>query len=319
MNCFYRKVSLITASAVFMMGCSTVTRNLKVTPAEVGMGFVTQTHKDLVSLPEPSEKVVAAVYKFRDQTGQYKASTTSTSFSTAITQGATSILLKALEDSGWFVAVEREGLSNLLNERKIIRSTRMQAGMNEELPAMLYGGVMLDGGVISYDTNLTSGGIGAKYLGIGGSGQVRQDQVTVCLRAVSVQSGQILKTVTTTKSILSRELDLGVYKFVGFQQLLEIETGFSTNEPPSVCVQEAIEKAVHGLIVEGIKDNLWLLKNPEQISNVSIQKYLNPVKAREDQRVSMAQSLKNRKNAREITKGERTNRKTASITTSTVQ
>ena len=38
---------------------------------------------------------------------------------TAVTQGASSMILKALEESKWFIPLEREGLSNLLNERKI--------------------------------------------------------------------------------------------------------------------------------------------------------------------------------------------------------
>ncbi len=247
------------------------------------MGFNTKFTKELTSLPAPKEKIVAAVYKFRDQTGQYKASSTGSTFSTAVTQGATSILLKALEDSGWFVVIEREGLSDLLNERKIIRSSRANYEANNNnnqdlLPPLLFAGVILEGGIISYDTNVLTGGSGAKYFGIGASGQYRQDRVTIYLRAISTQSGRILKTVYTTKTILSQMIDAGLYKFVDYQRLLEVETGYSYNEPVDMCVTEAIEKAVQSLVIEGIFDNLWTLKDPADVNSPEIKNYLQEKK-----------------------------------------
>ena len=116
---------LYVVITIFLSGCSEKL-DLALEPSRATIGDTTAVHNDLISLPEPQEKIVIAVYKFRDQTGQYKTSESSTTFSTAVTQGATSMLSKALEDSGWFIPIEREGLPNLLNERKIIRSSRMQ-------------------------------------------------------------------------------------------------------------------------------------------------------------------------------------------------
>jgi len=198
------------------------------------------------------------------------------------------MLNKALEDSGWFIPIEREGLPNLLNERKIIRSTmtQYQAQNNEggnlpSLPPLLYAGVLLEGGIISYETNLVTGGFGLRYFGLGGSTETRKDRVTIYLRAVAVKNGKILKSVSTSKSILSREVNFGVYRFVRVKRLLEAETGLSTNEPPSMCVLEAIEKAVYDLIIEGIQDGLWSLENPEDINSPLIQNYLKEKEATE--------------------------------------
>jgi curli production assembly/transport component CsgG len=262
---------------VFVSGCGDINPSINTTRATIG--YTTAIHDDLISLPPPNEKIVIAVYKFRDQTGQYKTSAQVTTFSTAVTQGATSMLNKVLEDSGWFVPIEREGLANLLNERKIIRSTRMQYEAEGDqkltaLPPLLYAGVLLEGGIIGYDTNLITGGFGAKYFGAGGYGELRKDKVTIYLRLTSVKNGAVLKSVSTTKSILSREVDFGIYRFVSIKRLLEVETGLSTNEPPSICVLEAIEKAVYDLIIEGILDGIWELKNPEDINSAAIQNYL---------------------------------------------
>jgi len=208
--------------------------------------------------------VVVAVYRFRDQTGQYRALENISTFSNAVTQGATTILMSALETSGWFVPIEREGLSNLLNERQIIQSTRQQYTGPEgqglpPLPPLLYAGILLEGGIIGYDSNILTGGVGARYLGTGVSGQFRQDQVTVYLRAVSVQNGRVLKTVRTTKTIISQKLDTGVFRFVEVQRLLESEAGYSANEPPVLAVTAAIEEAVRSMIIEGTRDGLWQL------------------------------------------------------------
>eukprot|EP01034_Spumella_vulgaris_P018522 gene18522-23665_t len=78
------------------------------------------TYYDLLNMPRPKGRLMAVVYGFRDQTGQYKP-TPASSFSTSVTQGAASMLMDALQVSGWFVVLEREGLQNLLTERKIIR------------------------------------------------------------------------------------------------------------------------------------------------------------------------------------------------------
>src|SRR5690625_3178911 len=59
-------------------------------------GFQSAASASLQTMPPPSEKIVAAVYRFSDQTGQYKASDKVASWSTAVTQGATAILIKAM-------------------------------------------------------------------------------------------------------------------------------------------------------------------------------------------------------------------------------
>lgn len=233
------------------------------------LGEVTSTTENLRRLPPPKEKIVVAVYKFRDQTGQYKPSETGSSWSTAVTQGATTILIKALEDSDWFVPIERENVGNLLNERKIIRSSRTQYNSGDDskqvLPPLLYAGVILEGGIISYDANVITGGAGLRYFGTGGGSQYRQDRVTVYLRAVSTSNGKVLKTVYTSKMILSQSVDGGLFRFVRFGRLLEAEMGFTYNEPSEIAVTEAIEKAVQSLIIEGVFDELWELEEPRMI------------------------------------------------------
>lgn len=224
------------------------------------MGETTPSERDFDKLPTPKDKTVVGIYKFRDQTGQYKSSTSGANWSTAIPQGLTSILTKSVEESNWFTPVERENLGNLLNERQIIQKTRRQFSGKQndnKLPPLLFAGTLLEGGVVSYDTNILTGGAGARYFGIGGSTEYRQDRITVYLRAVSTSSGKVLKTVYTSKTILSQSLDASMFRYVDPERILEAEIGVTNNEPKQMAVTEAINKAVYLLVLKGIEDDLW--------------------------------------------------------------
>lgn len=265
----------LVSPLLLFSGCVSMFR-IPMSPEEARLGEFSPMHEQMMALPQPREKIVAAVYQFRDQTGQYKPSETGASWSTAVTQGATTILLKAMEESGWFVPIEREGLSNLLNERRIIRSSREQyqgAGEAVLLPPLLFGGITIEGGIISYESNVVTGGAGIRYFGAGASGEYREDKVTVYLRAVSTTNGRILKTVHTSKTILSQKLSAGLFRFVSLKKILEAETGYTYNEPSHMAVQEAIDKAIYSLIIEGIIDGLWMPDNDEDINHPSILQY----------------------------------------------
>ncbi len=254
--------------------------NQPVQQQEARTGEVTPHTEKLKKLPLPKEPVVVGVYNFKDQTGQYKNVELGNSFSTAVSQGGTTMLIKALEDSKWFTPIERENLQNLLNERNIIRSTRKDYQKNNtngnqpNLPPLLYAGVLLEGGIVSYDTNIITGGMGARYFGVGASTQYREDRLTVYLRAVSTSNGKVLKTIYISKTILSQAVDASLFRYVNFQRLLEVEMGYTKNEPVQLALKDAIEKAVEGLIIEGIQDNLWSAKEGEMTNNLLVKEYL---------------------------------------------
>ena len=92
----------------------------------------------------------------------------------------------------FFRVVERVGLDDLTKERQLIRSTRKEFEEDNKMKPLLFAGLLVQGGVVSYEANLKSGGIGARYLGIGNSKQYREDTVTISLRLVSVSTGEVL-------------------------------------------------------------------------------------------------------------------------------
>ena len=268
------KIIVIFAILISLSGCASVVSNsegLEGQPATLTPRSA--TYQDLISLPRPAGKIFAAIYDFRDQTGQYRPAPAST-FSTAVTQGAAAMLTGALADSGWFTPLERVGLQNLLTERRIIRAELERFNQPDNLPSLRSASVLLEGGIIAYETNIRTGGAGAEYFGIGASGQYQVDQVTVNLRAVEISSGEVLANITTTKTIYSKELRAGVYRFIDFRRLLEAEVGVTTNEPVQLAVMSAIESAVIHLIAKGVESNLWHIADGTDFSSTLLADYL---------------------------------------------
>ncbi len=222
----------------------------------------------LANLPPALEKPVVAVYKFEDLTGQRKSRENLADFSTAVTQGADAFVIDALKTAGrgtWFRVVERKNLENLIKERQIIRSAREEfekKDSDKKLQPLLFAGIIIDGGIIGYDTNLESGGRGARYLGIGSSVQYKRDSVIVSLRATSTLTGEILLNVQTKKSILSVGGGYDVFRFVDMDtKLVEIEDGNSFNESVTYATRAAIEEAVLELIYQGHDRGYWVIKD----------------------------------------------------------
>jgi curli production assembly/transport component CsgG len=255
------KKVLLILTTIFLTGCASVQMELlqeepiKLKPKENLM----------VNLPEiEGPPVTIAVYGFADKTGQNKSNDKMALFSKAVTQGGEVFLIKSLHDSkGWFKVVERVGLDNLIKERQLIRNQReVYEGKNATpLKPMIVAGVIIEGGIISYDSNIRSGGNGARFLGIGASQQYRMDEVIVSLRLISVNTGEVLLTNAVSKTIYSTSHNIGVLRFVDQgTQSLELENGNALNEPTTYAVRVAIEQAVYEMIVDGEKKGLWKFK-----------------------------------------------------------
>ena len=256
------KLAAIVLSATLgLSGCASIVN----IPDPEPPVLVKNENTEFLTMPAPTTgKVVAAVYGFSDKTGQRKPSDRMANISTAVTQGAEVWLIKALQEVGggtWFQVVERVGLDNLTKERQIIRQARESVGDTTQLRPMLFAGVIVEGGIIGYDSNVLTGGAGARYLGIGPSTQYRQDIVTVTMRMTSTQTGEVLLSTSVTKTIISSGTSMTVFKFFDMgTNSFEAEAGNTINEPVNYAVRVAIEQAVVEMIKEGERKKLWRYK-----------------------------------------------------------
>jgi len=268
---------LLCLSVIFLFSCTnwSTLNNYQlpvslVKQAEVGVLI----NKELADIGKPFIKPTIAVYpnSFTDQTGQRRSNSTYASFSTAITQAPNAYLIRALKHAGdgnFFDVVERVGLDNLTKERQLIRSTRKDFKEDKDLLPLTFAGLLMEGGVIGYESNVKSGGLGARYLGIGTTKEYRQDSVTVSLRTVSVSTGKVLTEVLTTKTILSVALSQDAFRFISSgTELVEIENGMVENESVNIALQSAVETAVLETIKLGVKNNLWSIHDEEMLNAI---------------------------------------------------
>lgn len=223
------------------------------------------------------EKITIAVYAFSDKTGQRKPSDNVANLSSAVTQGSEAWVIKALQEVGngkWFEVVERVGMDNLIKERQLIRQTRENYEGKDapKLKPLLFAGLILEGGIVGYDSNVAVGGAGARWLGIGANTEYRIDNVTVVMRVVSVSTGKVLLSIATEKTIASHRSGADIFKFLDMgTRLLETETGFSVNEPVNYAVRAAVEQGVVELVHEGERKGLWKFQEGKnEIKDVNI-------------------------------------------------
>ncbi|WP_022720590.1 CsgG/HfaB family protein [Rhodopseudomonas sp. B29] len=262
------RITRLAGAVVFALcigGCAPGVRDPLEAPPRVT--DPSPTAISLETLPRAHRKVDIAVYQFADLTGKNEPNDTLAVFSRAVTQGGTAFVVDALRRAGrgnWFTVVERTNLAALLQERQLINATRKEIdGDNAKpLPPLHFAGLLLEGGIIGYDANTITGGIGANYLGIGGDVKYRRDTVTVGMRVVSVQSGQILTSVTTTKTVYSVAVDGNAFKYVAVNKLLQAEAGITKNEPTQLAVRQAIDLAVYATVIEGARVKLWRFADP---------------------------------------------------------
>lgn len=256
---------ILSILIIFLTGCAS-TQSVRGT-YDPPMIVENTLESEFDSIPLPANgKISVGVYSFKDLTGQRRPQANISSFSTAVTQGAETFLIKALNDvgkGGWFEVVERVGLDNLLKERQIIKQMREAYEGNDAKPLMpmKFAGILLEGGIVGYDTSTKSGGSAARMLGIGPQTQFSEDIITVSLRAISVNTGQVLASVNVQKTVYSTADSLAILKFFkDGTQVFEFESGITLNEPATLAVKAAIESAVIELIKEGERKKVWETK-----------------------------------------------------------
>ena len=261
---------LLIALIMLLPGCAMLQKGGQLTGIEHEPKLAeNKLQKEFDIIPPPkSSRITVAVYSFKDLTGQRKAVTSYASFSTAVTQGAEPFLIKALQDVGnatWFDVVERVNVDNLIKERTIIKQMRdaYEGPKAQQLQPLQFAGIIMEGGIIGYDSSTESGGAAYRWLGIGPQTQYSKDIVTISLRAVSVSSGRVLATITVTKTVYSTTDSFAMLKFFNDgTQAFEAEAGLTINEPGTLAVKATVESAVVELIKEGQRRGVWDFRYP---------------------------------------------------------
>lgn len=268
------RILFTVALSLFLSGCASIAPRPAI--IELPKEQKSPMAKQLESLPPLNgPRMTVAVYGFTDKTGQRKTVDAYATFSSAVTQGAESWLIDGLRlasNGKWFQVLERASLDDIIKERQLISQTRETfLGRDaEKLTPMIFAGIIAQGGIIGYDTNILTGGAGASVLGISGSTQYRKDVVTVSLRFISVQTGEVLLSVAVTKTITSVAVSGNLFKFYDHGTTpIESELGLTANEPNGIAVRSAIDQAVIEIVKQGEATGLWKFKDLNKNNNAT--------------------------------------------------
>lgn len=221
----------------------------------------------LSELPSAETPIFAAVYGLPDQTGQLRTSGESVqNYSRAVSQGGEALLLRGLRKvagGSFFRVLDRGSLERVITERRIIREAKTSAGETADvLPPLFLAGVVIDGAIVGYDSNISTSGLGARFQNIGGFVEQRRDVVTVALKATSTRTGEVLHAVLAEKTVWSVSSQGSVFRFLdNSDNLLELEGGATANEPGLVALQQAVDLGIYLLAVEGASLGLWKFRD----------------------------------------------------------
>jgi len=130
------------------------------------------------------------------------------------------------------------------------------AGSPNRLSTVRVAEILLLGQVTAYDraTREVTGGLA--FAGTGGDGTLVTDLVTFSLRAVAVQTGEVLGQTSVTKSVTSLKADVHRTKILS-TTILDVEFGGAGNEPVGLALRAAVRASLGQLINKGIEDGWW--------------------------------------------------------------
>jgi curli production assembly/transport component CsgG len=236
----------------------------------------------IVLPPAPARALTVAVYNCIDTTGQRRPTGSSQELSSAVPLDCSPYLVEAVRSltPGYVFLVERQHVDELLRERQLatlalnnvpppvprpappLADGATQAAPVQAPPAprrlstLRVAEVLLIGQVVAYDRQTRQVTGGAALAGVGGSVTVVTDLVTFSLRAVAVQTGEILGQSSVTKSITSQTIGGHVVK-VWPTSILDVEIGDGVNEPVGLALRESIRSSLLQLVDHGIRDGWW--------------------------------------------------------------
>ncbi len=223
--------------------------------------------------PAPPRPLTVGVYSCIDTSGQRRPTKLTQELSTAVPMDCTPYLIDAVRSvpKGYVYLVERQHVDELLRERQLAtlalntppETTAPGAGL-EALPppparrliTLRVAEILLIGQVVAYDraTRQVAGGVAVD--GYGGSGEYVTDLVTFSLRAVAVQTGEVLGQSTVSKSVTSLSIGGHISKIYS-TSTLEVELGGAGNEAVGLALGAAVRSALIALINQGLRDGWW--------------------------------------------------------------
>ena len=207
---------------------------------------VTTVTQLLAALPEPENKAKIAIYSIVDKTGQIKDIGSS-----VVTQGATDMMITALQRSRQFIILDRVNFVDLMNEQNLKTKGRLRQGEGPHISNMTGADYILAGAITEYQVDKETGGLGLKIAGVGGSNKYATASTAIDLRLTDTTTGEVVWAASLKKEIKGKRVGLQTFAFIG-NNVVEFETGKGKQEVINLVVRTLLEEAVFKLYQSGV-------------------------------------------------------------------
>jgi len=233
---------------------------------------VTDMSSYLKNLPKPINKIAVAVYGINDRTGQYLQKDNGTSNSTAISQGATDMLIGSLVKSGRFVVADRSILNPFMTEQDLKRKKYQSFNSNEpfKLDKLIESRYIITGSITEYGI-IDTGGTRVKINGKGLNGENAIAYAALDLRVVDSETNEVVYTVSLKDGITGEKKGLDILSFFGGDILVDLESGVGYQEPINLVVRRLIDAAVYDMSVNFFADKTGIkeLLDSQEVNEIN--------------------------------------------------
>ncbi len=233
---------------------------------------VTDMSSYLKNLPKPINKIAVAVYGINDRTGQYLQKDNGTSNSTAISQGATDMLIGSLVKSGQFVVADRSILNPFMTEQDLKRKKYQSFNSNEpfKLDKLIESRYIITGSITEYGI-IDTGGTRVKINGKGLNGENAIAYAALDLRVVDSETNEVVYTVSLKDGITGEKKGLDILSFFGGDILVDLESGVGYQEPINLVVRRLIDAAVYDMSVNFFADKTGIkeLLDSQEVNEIN--------------------------------------------------
>lgn len=160
--------------------------------------------------------------------------------------GLSDLLTSALVESGQFIVVERETLSDVLSEQKLTASGLVNQEGAATPGSLIGASLLIKGAVTEFNEAAGGGGFGIGVAGVGVGLKSRKATVGLDIQVIDATTGQVLASYPVRENITSKSVGVDATKLgvnTGFSQFLQTAIGTAARKAITTAVQRFADAA----------------------------------------------------------------------------
>jgi curli biogenesis system outer membrane secretion channel CsgG len=160
--------------------------------------------------------------------------------------GLSALLTAALVESGQFIVVERETLSDVLAEQNLVASGLVKDGTAASPGALLGAGLLVKGAVTDFSESAAGGGFGVSVAGVGVGLKSRAATVGLDIQIIDTTTSQVIASYHVVEKITAKAVAVDVARGgvdMGFTKFIETPIGQAARKAITAAVERFAAEA----------------------------------------------------------------------------